>query len=197
MEKRLLITGFEPFGGETVNPSWEAVKLLPEQIGDFCLRKLCIPVVFGLAADTVWETAQAYTPDVILCVGQAGGRAAITPEKVGINLREGSLADNAGNLYREAPAVPGAPAAYFSTLPVSRMAQAVRDLEIPAAVSYSAGTFVCNDTLYTLLHRCAGSMVKVGFIHVPYLPQQAGKKAPSLPLEIMARGLEAAISAIE
>ncbi len=197
MEKRILVTGFEPFGGETINPSWEAVKLLPERIGDFCLKKLCIPVVFGLAADTVWEAAQGYAPDVILCVGQAGGRAAITPEKVGINLREGSLADNAGNLYRETPVVPGAPAAYFSTLPVSRMVQAVKDLEIPAVISYSAGAYVCNDTLYTLLHRYSGSPVRVGFIHIPYLPQQAGEKAPSLPLEIMVRGLEAAISAIE
>ena len=190
MKQTLLITGFDPFGGETINPAWEAVKLLPEQIGNFRIHKLQIPTVFGLAAETVLKTAETIHPDVILCVGQAGGRAAVTPERVAINLRDARIADNQGNQPTEIPIVPDGPAAYFSTVPVSKMAQAIRDADLPGQVSNTAGTFVCNDTLYTLLHRYAGTNVKAGFIHVPYLPQQG---TPSLALEQTVAALTAAI----
>ena len=190
MKQTLLITGFDPFGGETINPAWEAVKLLPEQIGNFRIHKLQIPTVFGLAAETVLKTAKTIHPDVILCVGQAGGRAAVTPERVAINLRDARIADNQGNQPTEIPIVPDGPAAYFSTVPVSKMAQAIRDADLPGQVSNTAGTFVCNDTLYTLLHRYAGTNVKAGFIHVPYLPQQG---TPSLALEQTVAALTAAI----
>jgi pyroglutamyl-peptidase len=189
----LLITGFDPFGGETINPAWEAVKLLPEQIGNFRIHKLQIPTVFGLAAETVLKTAETIHPDVILCVGQAGGRAAVTPERVAINLRDARISDNQGNQPTEAPIVPDGPAAYFSTVPVSSMAQSIRDAGLPGQVSNTAGTFVCNDTLYSLLHHYAGTPVRVGFIHVPYLPQQG---TPSLPLEQTAAALAAAIEAL-
>ena len=194
--RKLLITGFDPFGGATINPAWEAVKLLPDQIGDFEVHKLEIPTVFGLAAETVLKAAAELAPDAILCVGQAGGRAAITPEVVAINLREASIPDNHGNQPRNTPVVENAPAAYFSTLPVRDMVEAVKAAGIPCALSYSAGAFVCNDLLYTLLHRYDGTDVRVGFIHIPYLPEQAGEGVASLPLCEAVKGLTAVIEVL-
>lgn len=191
--KQLLITGFEPFGGETVNPSWEAVRLLPEELGGCKLTKLQIPTVFSRAAGTVLEAARTLQPDVILCIGQAGGRSGVTPEVVGINLREARIPDNAGNQPENVPVVPDAPAAYFSTVPVRAMVGAIRDAGVPAALSYSAGAFVCNDVLFSLLHAYDGTQTKVGFVHVPFLPEQAKENAPSLPLADIVRALTAAI----
>lgn len=194
--KQLLITGFDPFGGASVNPAREAVMALPDVVGDYALTKLEIPTVFGLAAETVLQAAEILCPDVILCVGQAGGRAAITPEVVAINLREASIPDNAGNQPKNMPVVENAPAAYFSTLPVRAMAEEVKAAGIPCSLSYSAGVFVCNDLLYTLLHHYDGTDTRVGFVHIPYLPEQAGEGVASLPLEDAVRGLTAAIQAI-
>lgn len=196
--KKLLITGFEPFGGETLNPSWEAVQLLPETIGNYALTKLQIPTVFGEAARKVISRAEEVCPDVILSIGQAGGRKAVTPEVVGINLREASIPDNAGNQPQAEPVVTGAPAAYFATVPVRDMVQHIKEIELPAALSYSAGAYVCNDVLYSLLHRYAGTPTLCGFIHVPYLPEQvAGKEnIPSLPLEQIVTALTAALEAL-
>lgn len=191
--KQLLITGFEPFGGETVNPSWEAVRLLPEELGGCKLTKLQIPTVFGRAAGTVLETARTLHPDVILCIGQAGGRSGVTPEVIGINLREARIPDNAGNQPENVPVVPDAPAAYFSTVPVRAMVGAIQDAGVPAALSYSAGAFVCNDVLFSLLHAYDGTQTKVGFVHVPFLPEQAKENAPSLPLADIVQALTAAI----
>ena len=192
--KNLLITGFDPFGGETVNPAWEAVKLLPDTIGDYRLTKLEIPTVFGKAAETVLEKAEEVRPQVILCIGQAGGRAAVTPERVAINLRDAKITDNDGNQPVDEPCVPGGPTAYFATVPVKAMVKAMADAGLSAAVSNTAGTFVCNDTLYTLLHRFDGTSVRCGFIHVPYLPQQG---TPNLELERTAAALEAAVQALD
>ena len=194
--KKLLITGFDPFGGASVNPAREAVMALPDVVGDYALTKLEIPTVFGLAAETVLRAAEALCPDVILCVGQAGGRAAITPEVVAINLREASIPDNYDNQPRNTPVVENAPAAYFSTLPVRAMAESVKAAGIPCSLSYSAGVFVCNDLLYTLLHHYDGTDTRVGFVHIPYLPEQAGEGVASLPLEDAVRGLTAAIQAL-
>ena len=194
--KKLLITGFDPFGGESVNPSWEAVKLLPEKIGAFEVTKLQIPTKFSLAAQEILYVAKELKPDVILSVGQAGGRDSITPEVVAINLREASIADNAGKLAQNEPVLEGAPAAYFSTVPLRQMVAAVKNADIPCKLSYSAGAFVCNDTLYALLHHFDGTATQVGFIHVPFLPEQAKEGVPSLPLEKIAEGLKIAIEAI-
>lgn len=196
MAERLLVTGFEPFGKETVNPSWEAVRRLPESIGVMSIDKLLVPTVFGLATETVLNRARQTAPDAILCVGQAGGRAAVTPEVVAINLREASIPDNAGRQPVNEPVISGGPAAYFATLPVREMVQAVREAGLPCALSYSAGAFVCNDLLYGLLHHFNGSGVRVGFIHVPFLPEQATGEKPSLPLEDAIRALTAAITVI-
>lgn len=194
--KKLLITGFDPFGGADRNTSREAVMALPDVIGDCTIIKLEIPTVFGLAAETVLRAATDLRPDAILCVGQAGGRAAITPEVVAINLRDASIPDNRGNQPRNTPVAENAPAAYFSTLPVRAMAEAVKAAGVPCSLSYSAGVFVCNDLLYTLLHHYDGTDVRVGFIHIPYLPEQAGEGVASLPLNETVKGLTAAIQAI-
>ncbi len=191
--KKLLITGFDPFGGATVNPAWQAVKQLPEQIGEYALCKLEIPTVFGLAAETVLRQAETFRPDVILCVGQAGGRAAVTPERIAVNIRDAKIADNAGNRPGGERIAEDGPAAYFATVPVKEMAAAMENAGIPGMVSNSAGAFVCNDTIYCLLHHYSGTETRVGFIHVPYLPEQG---APNLPLEQTVRALQAAILAL-
>ena len=191
--KILLITGFDPFGGAAVNPSWLAVEALPDRVGDWELCKLGIPTVFGEAARKVLAAAAEFHPDVILSVGVAGGRDAVTPERIAVNIRDARICDNAGNQPRGEFVDEHGPAAYFSTVPVMAMAQAIRDAGIPATVSNSAGAFVCNDVLYSLLHHYAGTQTKVGFIHVPYIPQQG---EPNLPLERITSALEAAIQAL-
>ena len=194
--KKLLITGFDPFGGENINPSWEAVKELPDHIGDWQITKMEIPTVFGAAADQVIAAAEGFQPNAILCIGQAGGRAAVTPEVVAINLQEARITDNRGNQPMNIPVVKGGPAAYFATVPVREMVQAIQAANIPAALSYSAGTFVCNDVLYRLLHHFDGTATQAGFIHVPYLPQQAKENQPSLPQEKIVEALQLAISVL-
>lgn len=195
--KKLLITGFAPFGGEQINPSWEAVSRLPDRVGDFTLTRMRIPVTFGEAAAQVIAAARSMTPDVIISVGQAAGRSAVTPEFVAINLRHANIPDNAGNRPLDLPVIAGGPAAYFSTLPVRRMVGAISAAGIAAAPSYSAGTFVCNDVFYTLSAHFAGSSTRVGFIHIPCLPEQVQGEKPSLPLTSMCTALCAAIEAID
>lgn len=193
MKKSLLITGFDPFGGQSVNPSWGAVEQLPERIGEYELCKLQIPTVFGQAAQLVIQKADQIQADAILCLGLAGGRAAVTPERIGINIRSARIPDNQGNQPVEQPIVPGGPDGIFSTLPVVQMVKAMTDAGVPAAVSNTAGNYVCNDVLYTLLYHYAGTPVRVGFVHVPYLPEQG---SPSLPLEDTVKALAAAIGAL-
>jgi len=190
MSRKLLITGFDPFGGQPINPAWEAVKNLPDFVGDFALCKLMIPTIFGEAPRAVLKKAEEWQPDVILCVGQAGGRSAVTPERIAVNIQDARIPDNAGNQPIGQFVAANGPAAYFSTVPVMEMASAIQQSGIPATVSNSAGAFVCNDVLYSLLHHFDGTSVKVGFIHVPYLPQQG---QPSLPLEQITAALTAAI----
>ena len=191
--KRLLITGFDPFGGECVNPSWEAVSRLPDQVGEYMLCKLRIPTVFGEAARRILEKAGDFRPDAIISVGLAGGRQAVTPERIGVNIRDARIPDNEGHQPVGEFVVPQGPAAYFSTLPVLDMVKAMESRGIPATVSNSAGAFVCNDVLYTLLHHYAGTSVRVGFVHVPRVPEQG---EPSLPLEKTVEALAAAIEVL-
>ena len=193
--KHLLITGFAPFGGDSVNPSWEAVSALPDTIGGAVLHKLLLPVTFGGAAEAVLAEAERLGPDAVLSVGLAGSRSAVTPEYVGINLRHARIPDNAGQQPQDQPVVPGGPAAYCATAPVRAMAAAIERSGVPAAVSYTAGTFVCNEVLYSLLHRFDGTATRCGFIHLPWLDTQ-GKDGPSLTLEQMTAALTAAINAI-
>lgn len=192
--KKLLITGFEPFGGEKINPSWEAVKLLPKQIGEYTLTKLLIPVVFGESAKKVIEKANEINPDAILCIGQAGGRNSITPEFVGINLRHAEIPDNNGNQPQDEQIILDGENAFFATLSVRKIANAIKEFGIPSQVSYSAGAYVCNDVIYTLLSRYKSTQTKVGFIHIPYCAEQ--NKTPSMPLDDIIKGLIVAIENI-
>ena len=191
--KKLLITGFDPFDGQTINPSWEAVCLLPERIGDFELCKLQLPTCYGEAPRILLEKAEEIQPDVIISVGQAGGRANVTPERIAVNIRDSKRADNNGRICAGQRIDPEGDAAFFSTLPVEKMAQAICNAGLPGAVSNTAGTFVCNDVLYNALGRFAGTKTLVGFIHVPYLPEQG---EPNLPLGDTLRALTAAMEAL-
>ncbi len=195
---KLLLTAFEPFGGDTVNPAWEAVQALdaPEGIR---VVKLQVPTVFGKAAETVLSAVRREYPDAVVCVGQAAGRAVLTPERVAINCRDARIPDNAGQAPTDEPVIPGGPAAYFSTLPLRAMVSAIRAAGVGAEISNTAGTFVCNDLMYGLLHGLAREFpgVRGGFIHVPCLPEQAQRRdgaTPSMALDAIANGLTAAIS---
>ena len=181
MKKRVLITGFEPFGQDTVNASWEAVSRLEGRVGDWEVEKLLVPTVFGVAAEKVLEAARELQPDVILCVGQAGGRAMVTPEMVAINLRDASIEDNAGKKPRDEPVAPGGSTAYFASVPVRKIVESVKGGGISCGISYSAGAYVCNDLFYSLRHHFEGSGTGVGFIHVPCLPQQNGGQSSVSP----------------
>lgn len=189
--KTLLITGFEPFDGESINPSWEAVSLLPDVIGEYALTKLLIPVVFGKSAQTVIEKANEICPDVVLCIGQAGGRTAVTPELVGINLRHARIPDNENNQPQDEPIVLGGENAFFSTLPMRKIADAISSAGVPSQVSYSAGAYVCNDVFYTLLSRFENTQTRVGFIHIPYCTEQ--NKEPCMRLSDIIKALTVAI----
>lgn len=194
--KKLLISGFDPFGGEAINPSYEAVKLLPNVIGEYELTKIELPTVFGRAAEIMVERIEEMRPDAVICVGQAGGRRGITPEVIGINLREASIADNAGDMPKNEKIRAGAPDGFFSTLPVREMVEAIKAEGLPASLSFSAGAFVCNDLLFSLLYEFKDTDIKIGFIHVPFLPEQAKADVPSMELAEIVRGLRTAIECL-
>lgn len=193
--KKLLITGFEPFGGESINPSWEAVKLLPDEINGYSLTKLLIPVVFGEGAEKVINASRVLCPDVVLSIGQAAGRKAVTPELVGINLRHSTEPDNGGNKPMDEQIILGGENAYFSTLPVRKISDAINSAGVPSKVSYTAGAYVCNDVIYTLLAHFKDSKTRVGFIHIPYCTEQ--NKVPSMELSEIVKALTVAIENID
>ena len=195
---KILVGAFEPFGGHAINPAREAVRLLPHTIGGAAIERVELPVAFGRDVDVLERAIARSRPDVCLCVGQAGGRTRVTPEFVGINYELARIPDNAGTQPTGIPVVAAGPAAYFSTVPVHAMVARMNVEGIPAAVSYSAGTFCCNEVLYTALHLAATRYpgMRAGFIHVPYAPEQvehAGQDAPSMPIETMARALSIAV----
>lgn len=192
--KKLLITGFEPFGGEIINPSWDAVCRLTDIVGEYELTKILIPVVFGESARKVIEAAKEINPDVILCIGQAGGRDAITPEMVGINLRYANIPDNNGNEPHDEKISEGGENAYFTTVPARKIAEEISKKGIPSMVSYSAGAYVCNDVIYSLLAEFDKTSTRVGFIHVPYSIEQ--NKTPSMTLDDIITGLTVAIETL-
>lgn len=199
--KTLLITAFEPFGGESENPSALALELLPDTIGGIRLEKRLLDVTFIGAKEKICRYVDEIKPDYAICLGQAGGRFAITPERIAINVMDARIADNAGYKPEDIPVVEGGDNAYFATLPIKRMVSAMESANVAAAVSNSAGTYVCNSTMYALLdHIAANNMpVKAGFIHVPYIPSQVADKpnVPSMELEDIVKGLSAAIESLE
>ncbi|MGI6901974.1 MULTISPECIES: pyroglutamyl-peptidase I [Leclercia] len=196
--RTVLITGFEPFGGETVNPSWEVVKQLDGAIIDDCrvvARQL--PCVFGESLSVLNAAIDALQPSVVLAVGQAGGRVDVTVERVAINVDDARIPDNHGRQPVDVAIVEGGPAAWFSTLPIKAMVAVLRESGIPASVSQTAGTFVCNHVMYGVLHKLADRPeVKGGFIHIPYLPEQAAAHpgAPSMATQTVKQALEIAIT---
>jgi len=169
MAVTILITGFEPFGGDTVNPSWEAVELLPEGVGGHDIRKLRLPVVFGRCGERLMAEAERLRPDVAIACGVAGGRAEVTPELVAVNWRMAALADNAGARYDGQPIAPEGADAFMTRLPVNDMVRAMREAGLPARLSLSAGAYVCNDLYYALMAAQERMGYRGLFIHVPLL----------------------------
>lgn len=194
-EPKALLTGFEPFGGDSVNSSWQAVRALHgRRIAGHRLVAAQLPTVFGASLDTLRRLLRQHRPVLVLCVGQAGGRAALSLERVAINIDDARIADNAAAQPVDTPVAPGGPAAYFSTLPIKAMLAALQRAGLPAEVSQSAGTFVCNHVFYGLMHSLANDRgprrMRGGLVHLPWLPEQG---APSMPLDQMVEGLRLAL----
>ena len=197
---KILVTGFDPFGGETVNPALEAVKSLPSEIHGAEVHWVAIPTVFYKAAEVLETAIVRYQPDAVLCIGQAGGRASLTPERVAINQDDARIPDNQGNQPIDTPIRLDGQAAYFSTLPIKAMVQAIKEEGLPATVSNTAGTFVCNHLMYQALYLADKkfSHMRAGFMHIPYMTEQVINKpnTASMNLTDIVRGIEAAIGAI-
>jgi pyroglutamyl-peptidase len=191
----VLLTGFDPFGADTINPSWLAVKALHgRQIMGHSIVAAQLPTVFGASLQTLRALLKQHKPTLIICVGQAGGRNALSLERVAININDARIADNAAAQPVDTPVIPDGPAAYFSTLPIKSMLVALQREGVAAEVSQTAGTFVCNHVFYGLMHALATQRglrrVRGGFIHVPWLPEQG---SPAMALDDMARGLKLAV----
>ena len=197
---KILVTGFDPFGGEKVNPALEAVKSLPSVIHGAEIRWVEIPTVFYQSAEVLEAEIVRYQPDVVLCIGQAGGRASLTPERVAINQDDARIPDNQGNQPIDTPIRLDGEAAYFSTLPIKAMVQAIKEVGMPATVSNTAGTFVCNHLMYQALYLADKkfSHMRAGFMHIPYMTEQVINKpnTASMNLADIVKGIEAAIGAI-
>lgn len=197
---KILVTGFDPFGGEKINPAIESVKKLPDTIAGAEIIKLEIPTVIGKSVDKIKAKIEEVHPDVVLSIGQAGGRPDITVERVGINCDDCRIKDNEGNQPIDEKVAEDGPAAYFSTLPIKAMVKNIQDGGVPASVSNTAGTFICNHVLYGVAHIRATKHpeMRTGFIHIPFLPEQVvdKKNMPSMALETIVKGLTLAIEAI-
>lgn len=198
---KVLLTGFDPFGGESVNPAFEAIKLLPSTIAGAEIVYVEIPTEFKKSAPAVEAAIKEHNPDIVINVGQAGGRSCVTVEKVGINLADARIPDNAGDQPLDEPLQADGPTGYFATIPVNAMVQNVRAHGLPCHVSFTAGTYVCNCVMYNVLHMCATKYtnIRAGFIHVPYACEQVVDKAngmASMPLETIAKSLEYCVEAV-
>ncbi|WP_336849251.1 pyroglutamyl-peptidase I [Staphylococcus nepalensis] len=197
---KILVTGFDPFGGDTINPALEAVNLLPYEIQGHTIEKLEIPTVFNKSKVTIENKLKATHFDIVLAIGKAGGRFELTPERIGINIDDARIPDNEGNQPIDEMIQSSGDAAYFSNLPVKRMTEAIKTAGVPARLSNTAGTFVCNHILYQLgfLQATQFPNIKFGFIHVPFIPEQVTDKPeqPSMSIQTIAKGLKAALESI-
>lgn len=197
---KILVTGFEPFGGEGENPSAQVVKRLPAELAGAEIVTAVLPVTRSQALPAAWAAIRSHRPEAVLSLGQAGGRAALSIERVAINIDDFSIPDNGGDQPRDQAIVPGGPAAYLATLPIRAMEAAVRAAGVPCQISNTAGTYVCNHVMYGVAHLLGREFPGTvsGFLHIPYLPEQVLDKPgqPSLPLELSLRGVEAALRAI-
>ena len=191
---KALVTGFEPFGSDPVNTSLEAIRRLPARLGELDLATRVLPTAFGRALEALADAVATTRPDIVLCLGLAGGRAALSLERVAIKVDDARLADNDERQPVDTPVVADGPAAYFTTLPIKAAAAALREAGLPAIVSNTAGTFVCNHVFYGLMHLAATRRpgMRGGFLHLPYLPQQVVRQdgAPSMALDDIVRGVE-------
>jgi pyroglutamyl-peptidase len=195
--RTILLTGFEPFNGAAINPSWEAARALDGWSGPgFQVVARQLPCVFGRAIEAVRAAVDEVKPDVVIAVGQAGGRPEISVERIAINVDDAAILDNGGQQPVDAAIEAAGPAAYFSTLPIKAVVRALRLRGFPSGVSQTAGTFVCNHVFYGLMHALQGSAVKAGFIHVPFLPEQAAdrpERPPSMALRDIVDALRIAV----
>lgn len=193
---KILITAFEPFGGEKVNPALEAMKLLPDKIGEAQILKLELPTVFKKSIEKVWQHIDEYEPDIVISLGQAGGRACISIERVAINIDDTTMADNEGNMPVDQPIFKDGENAYFSNLPIKNMVEDIKKAGIPANISNTAGTYVCNHVMYGILYKIHKERlnIKAGFIHVPFIPEQVVNKPEraSMSLENIVKAVEIA-----
>ena len=192
----VLLTGFAPFGGERVNPSWQAVSALQgARIAGHRVVARELPVLFGASVEALRAAIGEVKPALVLCVGQAGGRTQLSLERVAINVDDARIPDNAGAQPVDRPVVPRGPAAYFATLPIKAMLAELRAAGIPAEISQTAGTYVCNHVFYGLMHALRATGTRGGFVHIPYAPEQAAQHpgAPSLPVETVIAGLRVAL----
>lgn len=195
---RVLLTGFEPFGGEPINPALEVLhELSGERIAGHRVEPATLPVCFDAGPAALLQAIERVRPRLVVCVGQAGGRARLSVERVAVNLADARIADNTGAQPIDRPLIQGAPTAYFSTLPVKALHASLNQHGVPAELSLSAGTYVCNAVFFALMHHLATQLpgVRGGFIHIPYLPEQACRHpgAPSMSLATLAKGLGIAI----
>ncbi|GIO06700.1 pyrrolidone-carboxylate peptidase [Brevibacillus reuszeri] len=198
---KVLVTGFDPFGGEPINPAWESVKELAKIESDqYKVEVRQIPTVFNKSIEHLYAAIEETKPDIVLCIGQAGGRGDLSIERVAINVNDARIADNEGNQPIDTPIVEHGPAAYWSTLPIKSMVHELQQQGIPASISQTAGTYVCNHVFYGLMHYVAENKAAIrgGFIHIPYLPEQAARQSgqPSMALETIVKGLRVAIEAV-
>lgn len=197
---KILLTAFDPFGGSSVNPAQEAVKKVKDSINGATIVKLEVPTVFKKSIATVAAAMDCENPDVVVCIGQAGGRFGITPERVAVNNDDARIKDNEGNQPIDTPIFEDGEAAYFSTLPIKAMVKAIKEAGLPASVSNTAGSFVCNHLMYGVLYHISKSHpgTRGGFIHVPYIPEQVVDLVdkPAMSVDDITRGLEAALAAI-
>lgn len=196
---KVLVTGFDPFGGETINPAWEAVKMMKDEIAGAEIVKLQIPVVVGTSIEKIHEKMKEIQPDLVLSIGQAGGRFGVTPERVAINVTDARIPDNEGHQPIDEVIFEDGPAAYFTNLPVKAMVQAIKEAGYPAVLSNSAGTYICNHVMYGILYYIEKEFpgVRGGFIHVPYAAAQVVDKpgTPSMSITDISASLEAAVRA--
>ena len=193
----VLLTGFAPFGGESTNPSWEAVQALEgEVVAGHRIVARCLPVEFDASLHALQHALDELVPSLVICVGQAGGRAQMSLERVAINVIDARIPDNAGAQPIDEPVAADGPAAYFTSLPIKAMLAALRNAGFPAEISQTAGTYVCNHVFYALMHALRGLPgVRGGFVHIPYSPAQAALHAgaPSLPSTVVAQALRLAV----
>ncbi|MBO7404511.1 MAG: pyroglutamyl-peptidase I [Clostridia bacterium] len=193
--KTILVTAFEPFGGSARNSSLDTLRSLPDKVGAVDLVKVELPVEYdGAARRLAEEIRKTNGLSAVVCMGQAEGRGAITPEYVAVNVRNGSIPDNTGQLCRFAPCEAGGPDGIFATLPVPALVERLREKEIPASVSFTAGTYVCNSTLYAALRLTEGCGIRAGFVHLPLSSEIAGEegkagRVPTLPQEVLTAGI--------